>query len=102
MGSGNGAVRAVFETRDPGHDQPKAEAQDKLATHGDPAALADDQPHDGRGAFATRHEVNQRDRSVLALESRFKDQRVGTITTMHAQVWVARRYQPASVFARSQ
>jgi hypothetical protein len=102
IGSGNGALRAVFQARDPGNDQPETKTQDELAGHGDPAALADDESHHGRRTFATRHEVDQRDGSVLGLKSRFEDQRVGAVTAMHAHILVARRDLPASMFARSQ
>jgi hypothetical protein len=41
IGPDDGSMPAIFETRDPGHDQAEAETEYKLAAHCNAAALAD-------------------------------------------------------------
>ena len=95
---GDGAQRAVFEPRHPGHDGAIAEAQNQLGAHRQLAARADQKTHDGRMLPAHRHEIDQGGCAVIGLEMGFEHQSVRPIPAGDAG-FPARRNRPSPVFA---
>ena len=101
IGSRDGSARSIVEPHHPRHRGSIAEPDHQFGSHGDTAALANDQAHDTGACLMSRHEVDERRGPFSILEARLQDQRVGPISPCYLGRAVLRGNQPAAMFRRA-
>ncbi len=80
VGAGHGLQRAVGIATHPGDDGAVIEAEDQLHAHPHPPALAHDKADQVRGRASQRHEVDERDDTLVGLEAGLEDQGARAVT----------------------
>src|SRR5262249_7190937 len=91
----------VLAPRHPRNGRAVIEADDQLGAHRDAAADAAHEADEIGDAVAARHEIAERDASLLRLEDRLEDEGRATVMTPRARLAVGRRDDPAPVLCRT-